>query len=78
MDTLKTKLSSRKFWSMIIGFISSLLVTFNVEPNTAAQIIAIITSVSSVIIYILAEAYVDGKKVIVIQASEIKAHKNIN
>lgn len=64
---LKEKLSSRKFWSMIIGFVSSLLVAFNVEPNTAAQITAIITSISSITIYILAEAYVDANKIIVIE-----------
>lgn len=55
----KSKLSSRKFWALIAGFIGSLLVAFNVGENEIAQVTAIITAFGSVVVYILAEASVD-------------------
>lgn len=54
-----TKLSSRKFWALLAGFISSLLLAFNLGENDIAQITAIITAFGSVAVYILAEASVD-------------------
>lgn len=55
----KSKLSSRKFWALIAGFIGSLLVAFNVGENEIAQVTAIITAFGSVAVYILAESSVD-------------------
>jgi hypothetical protein len=59
-DLIK-KLTSRKFFAMIIGLVSMLLVLFNVDANTVTQITAIIGSIASIIAYIFAEAYVDGQ-----------------
>lgn len=56
------KLSSRKFWSSIISAVSFALIAFNVADTTATQITTIIGSISSIIIYILSEAWIDGKK----------------
>lgn len=58
----KRKLSSRKFWSLIAGFISSLLLAFNLDENTIAQIAAVIGSFGLVAVYILGESYVDASK----------------
>jgi len=55
----KRKLSSRKFWSLVGGFISSLLLAFNLDENTVAQVAAVIGSFGLVAVYILAEASVD-------------------
>lgn len=55
----KRKLSSRKFWTLIAGFISSLLLAFNLDENTIAQVAAVIGSFGLVAVYILAEASVD-------------------
>lgn len=55
----KSKLSSRKFWALIAGFIGSLLVAFNVGENEIAQVTAIITAFGSIAVYILAESSVD-------------------
>lgn len=57
------KLSSRKFWALLAGFIGSLLIAFNVGENEIAQVAAIITSFGSVAVYILAEASIDRKEV---------------
>ena len=40
----KKKLTSRKFWVALIGFISSLLVAFNVDSGSVEQITSIIMS----------------------------------
>ena len=69
---LKQKLASRKFWAMFVGLVSSILVIFNVDPNTTAQVTAIITSFSSIVIYILAEAYIDANREVVEQEKEVE------
>ena len=58
---MKKKLSSRKFWVAIGGFITALLVAFAVPQGTIQQISAIISSFGCLIAYILGEAYADGK-----------------
>lgn len=55
----KSKLSSRKFWCCLVGFVSSVLVACNVDAGTAEQITAIITSAGVLIAYIVSEAAVD-------------------
>lgn len=58
----RQKLSSRKFWALIAGFIASLLVVFNFSENEIAQVTAVITAFGSIAVYILGEAYVDGQR----------------
>ncbi|MEN0666897.1 hypothetical protein [Caldifermentibacillus hisashii] len=55
----KSKLSSRKFWALVAGFVGSLLVAFNVSKGSISQVTAIITAFGSVAVYILAESSVD-------------------
>lgn len=55
----KQKLGSRKFWALVGGLVSSLLVAFKVSDGSVAQITAIITAFGSVAVYIFAEASVD-------------------
>ncbi len=57
----KRKLSSRKFWLALIGFISALCVVFNVDNGTTEQLTAIIISGAYLIAYILTEGWVDTK-----------------
>jgi len=59
MINWKNKLSSRKFWSLVAGFVSSVLLAFNLDENTVAQVAAVIGSFGLVAVYILAEASVD-------------------
>lgn len=56
----KHKLTSRKFWLALIGFITALLVAFNVDNGSIEQITSIIMSFASLIAYIFAEGWVDA------------------
>ena len=56
----KTKLSSRKFWAMVIAVASALLVLFGVEEPTRGQIVALIAEVGALSAYIIGEGIVDA------------------
>ncbi len=58
----KRKLSSRKFWVAVAGFIAPLLIAFGVSDSNAAQITALIMSGGSLIAYILGEGMIDAKR----------------
>lgn len=57
------KLTSRKFWIALVGFITALLVAFKVDNGTIEQIASIIMAFASLIAYILAEGFVDASNV---------------
>ncbi|GAA0376558.1 hypothetical protein [Bacillus horti] len=63
MEGIFIKLSSRKFWSLLAGWLTSLLILFNFDENTTAQIVAVVGAFGSIVVYIFAEAYVDSKSV---------------
>ena len=54
------KLTSRKFWIAVVGFITPLLLAFGVAESDVAQVAAIITAGADVIIYLLAEGMADA------------------
>lgn len=56
----KTKLSSRKFWAMVIAVASALLVLFGVQEPTRGQIVALIAEVGALSAYIIGEGVVDA------------------
>ena len=58
----KQKLSSRKFWAALVGFITSILYAFKIAETDITQIAGIISSASVLIIYILGESYVDANR----------------
>lgn len=56
----KRKLTSRKFWAAVAGFITG-LVLFIKEPTTDAQAItALIMSTGSLVAYIIGEGMIDA------------------
>lgn len=55
----KKKLTSRKFWMAIVGFVTPLLLAFGVAENEVSQIVAIIMAGADVVAYIVAEGLVD-------------------
>lgn len=57
------KLSSRKFWALLAGLATSTMVLGSVPDNNITQVVAVIGAFGSVVIYMLAEAYVDGQAV---------------
>lgn len=58
----KSKLTSRKFWAAVIGFVTAILVAFGVDDLTIEQIIALITAASTLIAYIIGEGMVDAAR----------------
>lgn len=58
----RRKLSSRKFWGMIVNFITNILIAFNVADNVIVQVTAIILAGAGIIAYIFAEGWVDAKE----------------
>ena len=54
------KLTSRKFWLALIGFVTALLISFNVDSASVEKITSIIMAGGSLIAYILAEGFADG------------------
>ncbi len=62
MNDLKRKLSSRKFWLALAGFICAIGAFLGVSEEASAQIWAIVTAGGVVVAYILGESYIDGKK----------------
>lgn len=56
----KKKLTSRKFWAAVIGFISAILVAVNVPEMEMEQIIAVVSGAAVLIAYIVGEGLVDA------------------
>ena len=54
------KLSSRKFWAAVVGFVTPLLIAFGIPENVVAQVASIITSGGVLVAYIIAEGYADA------------------
>ena len=68
----KAKLSSRKFWVALIGFVSALMFAFNYAEADIEKVAGIITAGSTLIVYILAEAHVDANRTEYIEFSSDK------
>ena len=57
---LKRKLTSRKFWLALIGFITPILVMYKVPQETITQVTSIIMAGATLIAYLLAEGFTDA------------------
>jgi len=58
----KQKLTSRKFWAAVTGFVTAILVAFNVNDLTIEQVVSIISACSVLIAYIIGEGLVDSAR----------------
>lgn len=58
----KQKLTSRKFWTAVVTFVTTLLVAFGVPQITVEQVTAIIIAASVMIAYIIGEGLVDAAR----------------
>ncbi len=56
----KQKLTSRKFWAAVIGFVTPIMLAFGVSESVTAQVTAIVTSGAAVVAYIIGEGFVDA------------------
>jgi hypothetical protein len=54
------KLTSRKFWLAVVGFITPLLLAFGVAETTVTQVTAIIMAGADVVAYLIAEGMADA------------------
>lgn len=54
------KLTSRKLWAAVAGFVSGLIVAFDGDASTAETIAGLILQGGAVISYILAEGWADA------------------
>lgn len=59
-ENIIRKLTSRKFWLAVIGFVTPLLLAFGVAENTTTQVAALIMAGADVVGYILAEGLTDA------------------
>jgi uncharacterized membrane protein len=60
----KSKLTSRKFWAAVIGFITAILVAFNVPDLEIEQVATIISAAGLLVAYIIGEGLVDSARII--------------
>lgn len=57
------KLTSRKFWVLLIALVSAILAFLKFDKGSIEQITTIIMAFGAMISYVLGESYVDGKRV---------------
>lgn len=57
------KLTSRKFWAAVVGFVTPIMTLAQVPDNTAAQVTAIIMAGGTLIAYIIGEGMTDAAAV---------------
>lgn len=55
------KLGSRKFWACITAVIIALVAFFNADPETTERIVALVSAVGGLCIYMLSEGMADSK-----------------
>lgn len=54
------KLTSRKFWAAVVGFITAILIAFKVDNLTVEQVTAVISALGVLVAYILGEGLADS------------------
>lgn len=59
----KQKLSSRKLWAALVGVVVGVAMAFGLDESEWTEVAGIITSLVSVVAYILGEAKVDAARI---------------
>lgn len=62
MINWKQKLTSRKFWLCVAGFVAGLVITLGGNAEIAQNVSGVIMSGASVVAYILAEGFADANR----------------
>ena len=60
----KRKLTSRKFWAAIVGFVTPLLLAFGLAEDVVVQVSGIIMAGATAIAYIIGEGLVDSERAV--------------
>lgn len=67
----KKKLTSRKFWAAVVGFISPTMIAAGASDNQVTQVAAIIMAGATLIAYIIGEGLVDANSSTMIEGEAI-------
>lgn len=59
-ENIKRKLTSRKFWTAVVSFVTMLVMAFGVAEEVATQVGSIIMAGATVIAYIIGEGMADA------------------
>jgi hypothetical protein len=59
----KQKLTSRKFWAAVVGFVTPLLVAFGYSDSQVTEAASIIMAGATLIAYIIGEGLVDSSRI---------------
>ena len=59
----KQKLTSRKFWSAVVGFVTAILVALKIDSLTIEQVVSVVSATSILIAYIIGEGMVDSARI---------------
>lgn len=71
-EDLIRKLGSRKFWACVSAVIIALIAFFNASPETTERIVALVSAVGGLCIYMLSEGIADSKQTDVTNYIETK------
>lgn len=59
----KQKLSSRKLWAAVVGVVMGVAMAFGLDEGTISTVAGAVTSLVSIIIYIITEGKIDAAAV---------------
>lgn len=59
----KRKLTSRKFWAAVVGFVTPIMIAAGATDNSITQVTAIIMGGATLIAYIIGEGMTDAASV---------------
>ncbi len=66
------KLTSRKFWAAVVGFVTPIMTIAQVPDNTAVQVTAIIMAGGTLIAYIIGEGMTDAASIETMENKNMK------
>lgn len=69
------KLTSRKFWAAVVGFVTPMMVAAGATDNTVTQVVAIIMGGATLIAYIIGEGLVDSASTELVIDTQIEAEE---
>ena len=69
----KRKLTSRKFWAAVVGFMTPIMIAAGAGDNEITQVAAIVMGGATLIAYIIGEGLVDSASTDLVIDTEITA-----
>ena len=72
----KRKLTSRKFWAAVVGFVTPIMIAFGVSDSVVTQVAGIIMAGATLIAYIIGEGLVDANRTETTDSTESEDENN--